>query len=165
MKQLRKYEPAATQTCVEKGVRVSVIGRRDRLAPSLVRAIEGAEEATRDGRTLHLRVALDYSARDAIIRAAALLDGDSAITRERFSEVMAHALNVHEAVPDVDLLIRTGGEQRLSDFLLWESAYAELIFTERLWPDFDAHDLAAAMREFHSRDRRFGKVEATAAVG
>jgi undecaprenyl diphosphate synthase len=165
MKLLRKYVHAETQTCVEKGVRVSVIGRRDRLAPSLVRAIEGAEEATRDGRTLHLRVALDYSARDAIIRAAALLDGDSAITRERFSEVMAHALNVHEAVPDVDLLIRTGGEQRLSDFLLWESAYAELIFTERLWPDFDAHDLAAAMREFHSRDRRFGKVEATAAVG
>jgi undecaprenyl diphosphate synthase len=165
MKLLRKYVHAETQTCVEKGVRVSVIGRRDRLAPSLVRAIEGAEEATRDGRTLHLRVALDYSARDAIIRAAALLDGDSAITRERFSEVMAHALNVHEAVPDVDLLIRTGGEQRLSDFLLWESAYAELRFTERLWPDFDAHDLAAAMREFHSRDRRFGKVEATAAVG
>jgi undecaprenyl diphosphate synthase len=165
MKLLRKYVHAETQTCVEKGVRVSVIGRRDRLAPSLVRAIEGAEDATRDGRTLHLRVALDYSARDAIIRAATLLRGDGDVTRERFTQLMAHALNVHESVPDVDLLIRTGGEQRLSDFLLWECAYAELVFTGRLWPDFDTQDLAAAMRDYHSRERRFGKVEATAAVG
>ena len=166
MRLLRKYVHAETQTCVEKGIRVSVIGRRDRLAPSLVRAIEGAEEETRGGRTLHLRVAVDYSARDAILRAAALApNSGEVLSRERFADLMARTLNVRERVPDVDLLIRTGGEQRLSDFLLWECAYAELIFTPRLWPDFDAQDLAAALRDFHSRERRFGRVEATAAVG
>ncbi len=165
MRLLRKYVHAETETCVEKGVRVSVIGRRDRLAPALVRAIEGAEEATRDGTTLHLRVALDYSARDAIVRAASLVELGQELSREKFSELIGRALNVREPVPDVDLLIRTGGEKRLSDFLLWECAYAELVFTQRLWPDFDAQDLSAALREFHSRDRRFGRVEAAAAVG
>jgi undecaprenyl diphosphate synthase len=165
MRLLRKYIHAETETCVEKGIRVSVIGRRDRLAPALVRAIEGAEEATRDGTTLHLRVAVDYSARDAITRAAALIEPGEQLTREKFARLMAAALGAHEPVPEVDLLIRTGGEKRLSDFLLWESAYAELLFTPRLWPDFDAQDLAAALREFHSRDRRFGRIEAAAAVG
>jgi undecaprenyl diphosphate synthase len=165
MRLLRKYVHAETETCVEKGVRVSVIGRRDRLAPGLVRAIEGAEEATLDGRNLHLRVALDYSSRDAIVAAASIARSGQHLTRERFSELMAEALSATEPVPDVDLLIRTGGEQRLSDFLLWECAYAELVFTPRLWPDFDAHDLAAAVREFHSRERRFGRVTAAAAVG
>jgi undecaprenyl diphosphate synthase len=165
MRLLRKYVHAETETCVEKGVRVTVIGRRDRLAPGLVRAIEGAEEATRDGRNLHLRVALDYSARDAIVAAASLARSGGHLSRERFAEVMAEVLNTSEPVPDVDLLIRTGGEQRLSDFLLWECAYAELVFTSRLWPDFDAQDLAAAVREFHSRERRFGRVTAAAAVG
>jgi undecaprenyl diphosphate synthase len=87
------------------------------------------------------------------------------LSREQFAELLARALNVREMVPDVDLLIRTGGEQRLSDFLLWECAYAELVFSPQLWPDFDAHDLAAALRDFHARERRFGRVEAAAAVG
>jgi undecaprenyl diphosphate synthase len=165
MRLLRKYVHAETQTCVEKGVRVSVMGRRDRIAPALVRAIEGAEDATRDGSTLHLRVAIDYSSRDAILRAAQMAAGGEPPSRERFSQLIAQALNVSEPVPEVDLLIRTGGEKRLSDFLLWECAYAELVFTPRLWPDFDAHDLSAALREFSSRDRRFGRIEAQAAVG
>jgi undecaprenyl diphosphate synthase len=165
MRLLRKYVHAETQTCLEKGVRVSVIGRRDRLAPSLVRAIEGAEDATRGGRTLHLRVAVDYSARDAIVRAAAMAPATDDLSREQFAELLARALNVREKVPDVDLLIRTGGEQRLSDFLLWECAYAELVFSPQLWPDFHSHDLAAALRDFHARERRFGRVEAAAAVG
>jgi len=165
MRLLRKFVHAETQNCVSNGVKVSVIGRRDRLAPALVRAIEGAEEATRDGRTLHLRVALDYSARDAMVAAARLALPGEDLSRERFGELLARALNVREVVPDVDLLIRTGGEQRLSDFLLWECAYAELVFTPRLWPDFDSHDLATALREFHSRERRFGRVQAAAAAG
>jgi undecaprenyl diphosphate synthase len=164
MRLLRKYIHAETQTCVEKGVKVNVIGRRDRLAPTLVRAIEGAEDATSQGSTLHLRVAVDYSARDAIVRAAGLARPGEELTRERFSSLVAQSLHVREPIPDVDLLIRTGGEQRLSDFLLWECAYAELVFTPRLWPDFDAQDLAAALRDFHSRERRYGRIEATAAV-
>jgi undecaprenyl diphosphate synthase len=165
MRLLRKYVHAETETCVDKGVRVTVIGRRDRLAAALVRAIEGAEDATREGKALHLRVALDYSARDAIVGAAKLACTARDLTRESFTALLAQWLNAGGPVPDVDLLIRTGGEQRLSDFLLWECAYAELVFTERLWPDFDAQDLAAALREFRSRDRRFGRVTATAAVG
>jgi undecaprenyl diphosphate synthase len=112
------------------GVRLTVVGRRDRLPAPLVAAIEAAERATADGGRLHVRLAVDYSAR-AAIRADAIL-------------------------PDVDLLIRTGGQQRLSDFLLWECAYAELWFTERMWPDFGAADLARAVADFQNRERRFG---------
>ena len=132
MELLDLYLRKETRRCLDNGVRVQVIGRRDRLDPKLVAAIERTERATAHGETLGLRVAVDYSARDAIQRGA--------------------------IGPDVDLLIRTGGEQRLSDFLLWECAYAELIFTRRMWPDFDEHDLEAAVREFHARERRFGGV-------
>jgi undecaprenyl diphosphate synthase len=134
--------------CVENGVRVSVIGRRDRLPPMVLPAIEAAESATRAGKKLHLRLAVDYSSRDAILNAAKSLK--SRATREDLSKALGG--------PDVDLLIRTGGEQRLSDFLLWEAAYAELVFTPVMWPDFKASDLAAAVAEFHSRERRFGAV-------
>jgi undecaprenyl diphosphate synthase len=116
---------------------VSIIGRRDRLPGPLVSAIADAEAETATGRLLHLRIAVDYSARWAIHGGLLL--------------------------PDVDLLIRTGGERRLSDFLLWESAYAELLFLDRLWPDFTAADLAAALTEFRSRERRFGGVPEAAA--
>ena len=131
--------------CVENGVRVSVIGRRDRLPRLLLPVIEGAEAATAAGARLHLRLAVDYSGRDSILEAARRLPHNA--SRDDFSALLG---------PEVDLVIRTGGEQRLSDFLLWESAYAELIFTPRMWPDFDASDLDAAVAEFRSRDRRFG---------
>jgi undecaprenyl diphosphate synthase len=127
------------------GVRLSVIGRRDRLPATVLAAIVRAEEETEYGGRLRLRLAIDYSAREAILRAS------ENVTRERFEQVLAEA-------PQVDLLIRTGGEQRLSDFLLWECAYAELIFTQKMWPDFDAGDLRRSLHEFHRRERRFGEV-------
>ena len=134
-------------------VRLSVIGRRDRLPFAVVSAISAAEAATAQGARLHLRVAVDYSSRDAILEAARLGRLDDP-TRESFASRLGEP---HGApAPDVDLLIRTGGEQRLSDFLLWESAYAELFFTTRMWPDFHRDDLAAAIAEFRARDRRFG---------
>ena len=141
------YLARETGRCVENGVRLEVIGRRDRLAPALVRAVEEAESKTAGGSRLRLRVAVDYSARDTIVSAVMRLQGNGGVTRESLSRLLA---------PEVDLLIRTGGEQRLSDFLLWECAYAELIFSRRMWPDFNGDDLAAAVREFRSRDRRFG---------
>ncbi len=148
---------------VENGIRLTVIGRRDRLTRSLVEAIDSAETATRDGRRMLARLAVDYSARDVILAAAARLDGRGEVGRDEFGKLMAEATHA-EATPDVDLLIRTGGEQRLSDFLLWECAYAELYFTKTLWPDFDAADLEAALAEFQSRERRFGRVPEVAAV-
>jgi undecaprenyl diphosphate synthase len=130
MRLFARHLRTETPRLVANGVRLDVIGRRDRLPAPLGVAIQQAEQATAGGTTLHLRLLVDYSSREAI-RHGPLL-------------------------PDVDLLIRTGGEQRLSDFLLWECAYAELYFTERYWPDFGAADLAAAIREFRSRQRRFG---------
>ncbi len=146
MKMFHIYLRREQAKCVEKGVRVSVIGRRDRLPPLLLPAIDECESATAQGERLNLRLAVDYSSRDAILAAALALNGKP--TRENLSEALG--------APDVDLLIRTGGEQRLSDFLLWECAYAELLFTPVMWPDFKASDLASAVAEFHSRERRFG---------
>jgi undecaprenyl diphosphate synthase len=144
--------------CVEKGVRVSIIGRRDRLSPGLTRAIEEAESRTRGGRRLHLRIAIDYSARDSLLAAAASLPSDDSSSREAFATALARAMNAPTGTRDVDLLIRTGGERRLSDFLLWESAYAELIFMDTAWPDFTPGDLEASVREFSTRHRRFGGI-------
>jgi len=134
-------------------VRLSVIGRRDRLPSEVVSAVSFAEALTAPGSRLHLRVAVDYSSRDAILDAARLGRLDHP-TRESFASRLGAAQG--GPAPDVDLLIRTGGEQRLSDFLLWESAYAEFLFMPRMWPDFHGDDLAAAVAEFRGRDRRFG---------
>jgi undecaprenyl diphosphate synthase len=127
------------------GIRIRAIGRRDRLPLTLRRALERTEPETAAGRELEVRLAIDYSSRDVIAAAAAR----GAKTREDFERAFG---------PEVDLLIRTGGEQRLSDFLLWECAYAELYFTPCMWPDFGAPELAAAIREYHARDRRYGTV-------
>ena len=135
MRLFHRYLAAEAAALKENGVRLSVIGRRDRLAEPLVRQISAAERLTASEHRLHLRLAVDYSAREAIRR----------------SHRDASALG-----PDVDLLIRTGGERRLSDFLLWECAYAELHFTDKRWPDFDAVDLERALADFHGRQRRFG---------
>jgi undecaprenyl diphosphate synthase len=142
-------------SCVRDGVRLSVIGRRDRLDSQLVACIEEAERATRDGDRVHLRLAVDYSARDAIILAVRSASGHP-LSRDRFRELLARAHHADPATPDVDLMIRTGREKRLSDFLLWECAYAELYFTDCLWPDFSAEELSAAIEEFHRRTRKFG---------
>ena len=135
---LDRYLGSEAAACRRRGIRLSVIGRRDRLPEPVGLAIQQAEAETREGRALELRLAIDYSARNAITTAA------------REGQLGAS--------PDVDLLIRTGGEQRLSDFLLWESAYAELYFTPVLWPDFGPGHLEAALRWFAARDRRYGSI-------
>lgn len=155
---LRAYLRLETERLRQRGVRLDVIGRRDRLPEHLVREIERAECATAAGRRLNLRVAIDYSSRDAITRAAVQACRSAATDQPLSDETLRHMLTTTLTGESgaVDLLIRTGGEKRLSDFLLWESAYAELIFTNRMWPDFGASDLDAAVSEFRHRDRRFG---------
>jgi undecaprenyl diphosphate synthase len=146
MRLLADYLQQETGRSVDKGVRIETIGRRDRLDAHLRAAIERAEAATASGTRLRLRIAVDYSGRDAILAAARRVAN---LSRESLEGALG---------PPVDLLIRTGGERRLSDFLLWECAYAELIFSRRMWPDFGAEDLLGAVREFRGRDRRFGAV-------
>ncbi len=138
----RRYLVQEIEECRREGVRLSVIGRRDRLPGDLIPLIESAERTTSSGSRLHLRLAVDYSSRDAILAAA-----EEARTREEMTALLG---------PDVDLLIRTAGEQRLSDYLLWECAYAEFHFTQQLWPDFDHESLRKAIAEFQGRVRRFG---------
>lgn len=147
----------------ENGVRLKVIGRRDRLPPQLLRAVDDAESTTAQGDRLLLRLAIDYSARDALVAAArsARDDGGDDLDRDALARHMGRVLHDRGPVPDVDLLIRTGGEQRLSDFLLWEAAYAELYFTDVMWPDFGRDELVEAVAEFRRRERRFGQVVAT----
>ena len=137
MRLFARHLRTETPRLTEHRVRLEVVGRRDRLPAPLRAAIAAAEATTRGGASLHLRLAVDYSSREAIA--------------------------ARRLLPDVDLLIRTGGEQRLSDFLLWECAYAELYFTPRLWPDFAPADLAAAIETFRQRERRFGGLPEAAA--
>ena len=160
---LEAYLRSQTAECATRGVRLTVIGRRDRLPGALCAAIEAAEAATADGRTLHLRLALDYSARDAILRAARNVTRRRALSASAFERLIAEAEGGPAPAPPVDLMIRAGGEQRLSDFLLWESAFAELVFTATPWPEFTPADLEAAVREFAGRERRFGGLPGRAA--
>ena len=160
MRLFREYLRRETARAVAEAVRLSVIGRRDRLARGLDEAIRRAEAETAHGERLHLRIAVDYSARDSILRAAQCVTTGTPLTREAFGRLLAIADHGRTTTPDVDLLVRTGGEQRLSDFLLWECAYAELVFTPCMWPDFGAPDLAAAVHAFHHRERRFGGLPA-----
>jgi len=153
---LRHYLRTEAVRLIDNGTRLTVIGRRDRLPGDLAEDLADAEAATAAGEALHLRIALDYSSRDAILQAAAAAGDGGSLTREAFGRL----LSGRDASGDVDLLIRTGGEQRLSDFLLWECAYAELHFTSRMWPDFDGDDLAVGVRDFRGRERRFGAVGA-----
>jgi undecaprenyl diphosphate synthase len=146
---LKRYLEREAGHLAERGIRLTMIGRQDRLPDNLLSLISRAEGVTREAQSLHLRIAFDYSARDAIAAASAAQPA-SALSRDAISR------HLGGPAAEVDLLIRTGGEQRLSDFLLWESAYAELFFTPRLWPDFTPADLEAAIAEFRSRDRRFG---------
>jgi len=157
MSLFRKYLETETVPCAANGVRMSVIGRRERLSPRLVEAIAAAEAGTRAGRRLHLRLAVDYSAREAIVRAARL-SAEPASSCAGFEQALARAQHADSA-PPVDLLVRTGGEQRLSDFLLWECAYAEFFFLKMMWPEFRTRDLEAALAEFRTRDRRFGRIK------
>jgi undecaprenyl diphosphate synthase len=167
----RQHLASETPRCLANGIRLSVIGRRDRLSREVLEAIEAAEEATRAMHDMHLRLAIDYSAREAIVAAAERLAADAGARPvagapprpepgrlERFRGLVGQAIHADGTAPDVDLLIRTGGEQRLSDFLLWEAAYAELWFTETMWPDFSEAEFRAALSDFARRERRFGRI-------
>ncbi|HLI30118.1 MAG TPA: polyprenyl diphosphate synthase [Terriglobia bacterium] len=144
---------------VDRGIRVSVIGRRDRLPASLLEAISAVEQATCSGTRLSLRLAIDYSAQAAIMEAARRFCESQPAAREEFSRLLAEVCHASSEDRDVDLIIRTGGEQRLSDFMLWEIAYAELFFSSRYWPDFGEGDLAEALAEYRRRERRFGRLK------
>jgi undecaprenyl diphosphate synthase len=157
---LRAFLRLETRRLRERGARLQVIGRRDRLAEPVLHEIEKAEHATAGGDRIHICVAIDYSSRDAIARAAArastILANGEPTSPDSLGQLLQQALSAQ--TEEVDLLIRTGGEKRLSDFLLWESAYAELLFTDRMWPDFNEGDLDAALEEFSRRERRYGGV-------
>jgi undecaprenyl diphosphate synthase len=156
MRLFRRALLGEAKRCLENGVRLTILGRRDRLPASLRQTVEQVEALTVGGSRMHLRVAVDYSARDAILRAAAAAARGDELTRDEFSELLCRV--DHDRLParDVDLVVRTGGEQRLSDFLLWECAYAELLFVAKMWPEFTAEDLAEALGDFRQRNRRFG---------
>jgi len=151
---LHEYLLTETSKCMEEGVRLSIIGRRDRLPATLRQAIADSEAATLKGSRLHLRLAVDYSAREAIFHAACRFYKVTTLSPESFGGVLAEVL--HGGSTEVDLLIRTGGEQRLSDFLLWESAFAEFVFVSKRWPDFTVMDLESALQEFERRERTRG---------
>ena len=155
MRLFKRYLVSETARCLENNVRLRVIGRRDRLDADLVRTIENTERLTASCTGLKLRLAIDYSSRASIARAASLppLAGDDCLTS--FETRLAETMHT-DTTTRVDLLIRTGGERRLSDFLLWECAYAELVFVDTCWPDFDEPAFDAALREYARRDRRFG---------
>jgi len=143
----------------ENGIRLSAFGRRDRFPADVAAALGDVEQATGRCTRLHLRLALDYGSRHEIVEAAralarqALCDqlSPEEIDEERFTNALSS-----QAVPDPDLVIRTAGEMRLSNFLLWQAAYAELHFCPSLWPDFDESDLQEALADYHSRTRKFG---------
>ena len=151
---LHEYLLTETSNCMAEGVRLSIIGRRDRMPATLRDTIADSEAATANGTRLHLRMAVDYSAREAIFHAACRFYKVTKLSPDSFSDVLSEVLRGGST--DVDLLIRTGGEQRLSDFLLWECAFAEFIFTPKRWPDFTVDDLQAALREFDNRERTRG---------
>ena len=152
---LRRYLRNEAKNLVRNDVRLTVIGRRDRLPEGIADEIGRAEGATARGKALHMRIAIDYSARDAILQAALRCHGAAELTRADFAQLVTGEADLR----DVDLVIRTSGEKRLSDFLLWESAYAELHFTDVMWPDFGADDLTEALASFHRRERRFGGLQ------
>ena len=157
MRLFRRALITESKRCLNNGVRLTIVGRRDRLPGMLVQTIHEVEALTAHGRNLHLRVAVDYSARDSIMRAAALAGGEP-MNRDRFAKLLASVDHDPFPVRDVDLLIRTGGEQRLSDFLLWECAYAELFFTPGMWPEFSNAEFVSALEAFAGRERRYGGV-------
>ena len=149
---LREFLDGEAVRCRDQGIRLEIIGRRDRLPGEVLSAVVRSETIAGGGSALRLRIAVDYSARETIACAARRLSPGSAAPQEDLARLIGG--------PDVDLLIRTGGEQRLSDFLLWEAAYAELVFLTVPWPEFDRSHLEAALQEYAKRQRRFGRVAA-----
>jgi undecaprenyl diphosphate synthase len=154
LRTLEEYLHDQTRHCLDEGIRLNIIGRRDRVPADLLSAICESEAMTANGKKLHLRLAVDYSARHCLFQAASKFYKATQLSTETFSDVLAEVQRGGST--DVDLLIRTGGEQRLSDFLLWECAFAEFVFLEKRWPDFTPADLRNAIVEFEQRERTRG---------
>ena len=155
-----QYLFTETRRCMEQSIRINVIGRRDRLSDNLLRSIEQSERSSAAGSSMLLRIAVDYSSQHSIAQAARRAGGESELTTEGFRRLLHEVDHCAYPVSEVDLLIRTGGERRLSDFLLWESAFAELHFSDCLWPDFDEERFSSALADYGGRQRRFGGISA-----
>jgi undecaprenyl diphosphate synthase len=156
---LRFYLRSEIAELHRQGVRLRSIGDRARLAPDIVRLIEEAEERTRGNVKLNLTIALSYGGRNEILRAMRMIAEDVAAGRLAAGAVDETALEQRLftlGLPDPDLVIRTSGEQRISNFLLWQSAYSELVFDDCLWPDFGRENLRRAVEEYQRRERRYG---------
>jgi undecaprenyl diphosphate synthase len=158
---LRYYLEREVAELGREGVRFRVIGERSRLPADTVELIEAAERSTAHNTRLTLVIALSYGSRQEIIAAAKALAADCVagrLTPEEIDQSAVAARLFTADIPDPDLLIRTSGEQRISNFLLWQMAYTELVFTDTLWPDFGHDELASAIATYRSRDRRYGGV-------
>lgn len=164
MRLLRVYLRAETAELHRNNIRIQMIGERDAFAADVMELIENAETLTKDNDGLYLTIALNYGGRDEIIRAASDMalfmkekgiNPDIAAAQEYFPSFL-----FTKDMPDPDILIRTSGEQRISNFLLWQCAYTEFIYTDTLWPDFKKADMEAAIADFENRERRFGAVTA-----
>jgi undecaprenyl diphosphate synthase len=156
---LRLYLANEIEELDGNGVRLKVIGQRDRLHPEIVQLIQQAEARTAANRRLNLTVALSYGGRAEITEAARRVAVEVRAGRlepDAIDEALFERHLLTAGMPDPDMLIRTSGEKRVSNFLLWQCAYAELVFLDRLWPDFAREDLEFAIREYHGRDRRYG---------
>jgi undecaprenyl diphosphate synthase len=156
MRLFGQYLFTETRRCIEQSIRLNVIGRRDRLSDSLLRSIEQSERLSAGGSGMHLRIAVDYSSQHSILEAARRGGSDPNLNAESFLRLLHEVDHCAYPAGDVDLLIRTGSERRLSDFLLWECAYAELHFADCLWPEFDETRFRRALADFAGRERRFG---------
>jgi undecaprenyl diphosphate synthase len=161
---LRQYLKSQTARCLEQSIRINVIGRRDRMPADVLQTIELSELATAQCGGMRLRIAVDYSSQHSLMESCKRMSEEASTDRNRFRKHLADVDHAATGAPDVDLLIRTGGEKRLSDFLLWECAYAELHFVDCFWPDFDESAFTHAIKEYDRRERRFGRVGATAAL-
>jgi undecaprenyl diphosphate synthase len=165
---LQQYLKSERANLLKNGIRISAFGRRDRLPEAVMKILVQTEKATQHCSRLHLRIALDYGARYEIVETARALA--QAVTEQKMhlSQITeaTFAAGISSSVPDPDLIIRTAGEQRLSNFLLWQAAYSELYFCEKCWPDFDESDLEEALADFQTRTRRFGALaRATGTAG
>lgn len=156
MRLFGQYLFTETRRCVEQSIRINVIGRRDRLSENLLRSIEQSERSSAAGSGMLLRIAVDYSSQHSVVEAARRAGRGKDLTAEDFQRLLHEVDHCAYPVGEVDLLIRTGNERRLSDFLLWESAFAELHFSDCLWPDFDEQRFRCALEDYSGRQRRFG---------
>jgi undecaprenyl diphosphate synthase len=156
---LRFYIGRELDTMHKEGVRLRVLGDHRAFAPDVARMVDDAIERTRDNDRMTVAIALNYGARGELVRAMRML-GDRVLAGElqpgQIDEALIEAELDTSGLPPLDLLIRTSGEQRLSNFLLWQAAYAELIFVDTLWPDFDGDTFLSALEEFAARERRYG---------